>query len=198
MLYDKIVVLSGVDWMNSKRKVGIERELIELKRQLSELKSKNNEISKLASSANTENDATPQMFLLLKYMIEENKRTTMLLKQISDSISRLENEYDTEPMASDQSRNHTQNEIAKQQPIELPLSDIDVKILQLLQLSHNSMACAEDIRDRMNYRGKNAASARLNRLYRLGIIDRYQLGHKVYYKFDAGKATAKTLIVSPP
>ncbi len=198
MLYDKIVVLSGVGGMNAKRRVGIERDLVELKRQVSELKSKNTEINKLASSANSDKDATPQMFLLVKYMIEENKRTTMLLKQISDSISRLENEPDTESMASDQNRYHTQNEVAKQQPIELPLSDIDVKILQLLQLSHNGMACADDIRDRMSYKGKNAASARLNRLYRLGIIDRYQLGHRVYYKFDAGKATAKTLIVSPP
>jgi len=59
------------------------------------------------------------------------------------------------------------------------------------------MACAEDIKREMNYRGRNAASARLNRLHKQGLLDRYQLGHKVYYKYDAGKTT-NTLIVSPP
>jgi hypothetical protein len=59
------------------------------------------------------------------------------------------------------------------------------------------MACAEDIKKHMSYKGKNAASARLNRLFKEGLLDRYQLGHKVYYKYDAGKTT-KTLIVSPP
>ena len=49
----------------------------------------------------------------------------------------------------------------------------------------------------MSYKGRNAASARLNKLYRIGLLERFQLGHKVYYKFDAGKM-ASTLIVSPP
>jgi len=59
------------------------------------------------------------------------------------------------------------------------------------------MACADDVKAGMNYRGRNAASARLNKLYKMGLIDRLQLGHKVFYKFDAGKTT-KILIVSPP
>lgn len=67
--------------------------------------------------------------------------------------------------------------------------------MQIIQIS--GMSCADDIKKQMSYRGRNAASARLNRLYKIGLLERYQLGHKVYYKYDAGK-TADTLIVSPP
>ena len=59
------------------------------------------------------------------------------------------------------------------------------------------IACSEDIQKRMNYKGRNAASARLNKLYKQGLLERYQLGHKVYYKYNAGKAT-NPLIISPP
>ena len=77
----------------------------------------------------------------------------------------------------------------------MPISELDAKILQHIQIK--GMSCADDIKKQMNYRGRNAASARLNRMYKQGLLERHQLGHKVYYKYDAGKA-AKTLIVSPP
>ena len=78
---------------------------------------------------------------------------------------------------------------------EVPISWLDAEILKNVQVL--GMACADDIKKRMNYKGRNAASVRLNRLYRQGVLDRYQLGRKVYYKYDAGKAS-DTLIVSPP
>ncbi len=181
------------DRMRSKKE--IESDIGHLKEQLSELSSKNVEMKKISETNSKEGDAAPQMFLLLKYMIEENKRTTLLLKHISDSISRLEESlddsyYEEEPSEKVKQQNQPQ------QVKELMLSETDTKILQFIQISRNSMSCADEIREKMHYRGRNAASARLNRLYKLGIVDRYQLGHKVYYKFDVGKAT-KTLIVSP-
>ena len=79
--------------------------------------------------------------------------------------------------------------------MEVPLSLLDAKILDFVQT--HTMICADDLMKAMNYRGRNAACARLNRLYREGLLERYQLGHKVFYKFDAGKTT-NTLIISPP
>jgi predicted transcriptional regulator of viral defense system len=79
----------------------------------------------------------------------------------------------------------------------VPLSDIDAKIINFVQVQHNGMVCADEVREFMGYKGNNAACARLNKLYKDGLLDRFQLGHKVYYKFDAGKTT-NTLIISPP
>ena len=59
------------------------------------------------------------------------------------------------------------------------------------------MVCADEVKTLMGYKGRNAACTRLNKLYKDGLLDRYQLGHKVYYKYDAGKTT-NTLIISPP
>ena len=59
------------------------------------------------------------------------------------------------------------------------------------------MLCADDIKEKLHYKGRNAACTRLNRLHKAGLLERHQLGHKVYYKYDAGKAT-KLLILSPP
>ena len=67
---------------------------------------------------------------------------------------------------------------------------------ETIMIQVKGMACAEDIKNAMSYKGLNAASARLNNLFKRGILQRYQLGHKVYYKYDAGKTT-NTLIISP-
>lgn len=177
----------------------IENEIVRLRKQLSDLSVKNTEMGKMTDSASSQsgNDSAKQMFLLLKYMIEENKKTTILLRHISDSINRLEDSLDESYYEEESGPSDQIKQKGAQHVKELVLSDTDAKVLQYIQMSHNSMACADEIKEKMNYSGRNAASARLNRLYKLGIIDRYQLGHKVYYKFDAGKAT-KTLIVSPP
>lgn len=182
--------------MESKTKKEIENDIGRLKKQLSDLTPKNIEMKKFTDPNQKTKDSTSQMFLLLKYMIEENKRTTMLLKHISDSVGKLEDSLEDSYYEDEQIPKAAKQQNSSQQVKELMLSEIDTKILQLIQISHNSMACADEIREQMHYKGRNAASARLNRLYKLGIVDRYQLGHKVYYKFDVGRA-AKILIVSP-
>ena len=123
---------------------------------------------------------------LLKYMTDERERTNKLLTSITSKISKLEEELHTtyEPTAQ---------YIADKR--QVPVSGLDARILNFIQ--SKDMVCADQVRDAMGYRGRNAACSRLNKLYRQGIIERFQLGHKVYYKYDAGKAT-DILIISPP
>jgi hypothetical protein len=175
-----------------KRKVAVE-ELTKIKRQLSDLSAINENMKSLMAEKESSDKTSSQLFTLLKYMIDENKRTTMLLSSMSEMLARVENVV-SEPVEEE---DETEVKAAKDPVKELPISNVDAKILQAIQLSQNSMACADDIRKRMGYNGRNAASARLNRLHKMGAIERLQLGHKVYYKYDAGKAT-NLLIVSPP
>ncbi|MCL4411535.1 hypothetical protein M1329_01195 [Candidatus Marsarchaeota archaeon] len=175
-----------------KRKAAVE-ELTKIKRQLSDLSTMNENMKGLMAEKESSDKTSSQLFTLLKYMIDENKRTTMLLGSISEMLARVESVV-SEPIGTEE---ETEVKASKNAVKELPVSDVDARILQAIQLSPNSMACADDIRKRMNYNGRNAASARLNRLYKMGAIERLQLGHKVYYKYDAGKAT-NLLIVSPP
>ncbi len=186
----------------------IEEEISTLKRQLEQATSKSSEPARLIEQAQKEQDdsenTSKSLFTLLKYMMDENRRTTTLLKGMYDTLVRLEEEllYLEENPGSRVAeqgveapyQNHNQGQQLPQR--EVPLSEIDARLIQNIQLARAGMACAEDLKAKMNYRGRNAVSARLNRLYRMGLLERHQLGKKVYYKFDAGKTT-NTLIISP-
>lgn len=48
-------------------------------------------------------------------------------------------------------------------------------------VSENEKVCAEDIQEKFGYKGKNAASARLSKLYTVGKLEKIQSGRRVYY-----------------
>jgi hypothetical protein len=171
----------------------IENEIHAMKGQLKALNAKESTIGQLITEKAKTEEVGSNLLTLLKYMMDENKKTNMILKGMSDNLERLESNLSTDYYEQEDQVGYLQENtrLAKVQPI----SGLDAKIVQIIQVS--GMACADDIKKQMSYKGRNAASSRLNRLYRLGILERYQLGHKVYYKYDAGKTT-NTLIVSPP
>lgn len=173
----------------------IERELKTIKKYLKAVSANSNASKDLMLQNEKSSETNSNLFALLKYMIDENKKTTMLLKGIAESIGKLE-EAISSPIEEESGENEIST-IPQTNAKEVPLSESDTKIIQAIQLSPHSMACAEDIKVKLGYKGKNGASARLNRLYKMGLLERYQLGKRVYYKYDAGKAT-NTLIISPP
>ena len=182
--------ISGVVRLASKK--SIDDELISIRKQLETIAEKSEQTKAALAEGSKPGDTNSNMFELLKYMIDENRKTTILLKGIFSNLENLSSELRQDNYEEPEA----QAKQDERQPIkEVPISEIDTGIIQLIQVK--GMACADDIKSRLGYRGRNAASARLNNLYRLGILKRYQIGHKVYYKYDAGKAT-DTLIVSPP
>ncbi|VVB76988.1 Uncharacterised protein [uncultured archaeon] len=164
--------------MNSKQ---MEKEIMELKKEL-----------KVAyERSQPELTEGTSMSTLIKYMVDERARTNRILEDITQKIKLLEDEMSALEINGSQMDESTTMQMSR----EIPLSEVDAKMINYVQTK--GMACAEEVREFMAYKGNNAACARLNRLHRLGLLDRLQLGHKVYYKYDAGKAT-NTLIVSPP
>ena len=165
----------------SKKTEQLERELRDLKYEINQLSSK----KKRVLDENTVSS-------LMKQLVEERERSNKLLESITEKIAKLEKEIEVKDY-----KETPEGEIQEFDAVsnrEVPLSELDSKILNFVQ--SKEMICADDLVAFMKYRGRNAACARLNKLYRQGILDRYQLGHKVYYKFDAGKTT-NTLIISP-
>ena len=59
------------------------------------------------------------------------------------------------------------------------LSEVDEEIVAFVKKS--GVACAEDVRRALKYKGKNAASARLNALHRQGVLEKKRAGMKVFY-----------------
>jgi hypothetical protein len=159
----------------------VEKEIEELRKELKVVSEKSHE----------EIPADAGLPTLIKYLVEERGKTNRILENVTQKLKQLEDEISALEISGQQ------EDYAVQSSREVPLSGVDAKLINFVQTRPQGMACAEEVKAYMNYRGNNAACARLNNLHRLGLLDRLQLGHKVYYKYDAGKAI-NTLIVSPP
>jgi hypothetical protein len=178
--------------MRSKKEM--ETEIQSMKKQIENIKdttAKNLDVEAILEGKSRSEEVGSNLLALFKYVMDENRKTNMILKDMHGKLERLESDLNADYYEQDDQARLQENKFAKVQPV----SGLDAKILQIIQIS--GMACADDIKKQMSYRGRNAASARLNRLHKIGLLERYQLGHKVYYKYDAGKTT-NTLIVSPP
>jgi len=98
---------------------------------------------------------------LLYKLLEERENTNRILKNILSKLEKLEGKgvQETRP--------------------EILLSDIDEEILTFVKGQQKTTS--EEVRKRFNYKGKNAASARLNRLFELGLVNKKQVGKKVFF-----------------
>lgn len=179
---------------NNRSRKELENELQTIKRQMGQLTHRNTDVKEMINEKVKSEEIGSNLLSLFKFVMNENRSLKSELKRIADRLDRIDTEHNAEYYEQeDQDQYLQENKLGKVQPI----SGLDAQILQIIQRSGSEMACADDIKKQMNYKGRNAASARLNRLHSMGLLERYQLGHKVYYKFDAGKTT-NTLIVSPP
>jgi hypothetical protein len=98
---------------------------------------------------------------LLYKLLEERENTNRILKNILVKLERLE-----QP---------AKKEISE----EMLLPKVDEDIMKFV--SDKKHATAEEVRKKFNYRGTNAASSRLNRLYQMGLLGKKQVGKSVYF-----------------
>ncbi|VVB58480.1 Uncharacterised protein [Candidatus Anstonella stagnisolia] len=117
---------------------------------------------------------------LMYRTVQEKENANRLLKsilekidakfaQMDERIGRLEEKLKTE--------NRMETEMAGEE-ILLPKQDED--ILGLVR--RKGHVCAEEVRKEFGYKGPNAASARLSKLYQMGLLQKQQVGRRVYYK----------------
>lgn len=100
---------------------------------------------------------------LLYKLLEERENTNRILKNILAKLDSLDN-----------------SKASSYLPQNLPLlPSIDEKILEFMRAE--GKVTAEDVRKRFKYKGKNAASARLNKLYELNLVEKKQVGKKVFF-----------------
>ena len=131
-----------------------------------------------------------QSSTLIRFLLEERDRTNRIeraLASLAEQVRKLaeiddHGQYSQMPMGGQ---------------AEVMVSTLDGRILDFIKGKQNEMICADDLKEFMNYKGRNAACSRLKKLENMGFLYKFQLGHKVYYKYDAGKTT-NALIISPP
>jgi len=92
-------------------------------------------------------------------LLEERENTNRILKNV---LARLD-ELEGKTPAGD----------------ETMLPEVDEQILAFVK--ELGKATAENVREKFDYKGKNAASARLNRLCDIGLLKKKQVGKKVFF-----------------
>jgi hypothetical protein len=110
--------------------------------------------------------------VMLYSMAEERKSTNLIIKDLNAKIDLLVNE-----MSKLKGREAPTQMPA--QPIFNP-SERDQEVLDYVKTK--GKVCAEDMQAKFKYKGKNAASARLSKLYHEGRLEKEYAGRKVYYK----------------
>ncbi len=102
---------------------------------------------------------------LVYKLLEERENTNRILKNLLAKLETLE------------AKLGGTSTIQKQEEMLLP--EIDEQILSFVK--EQGKATAETVRAHFNYKGTNAASSRLNRLYDIGMLEKKQVGKKVFF-----------------
>lgn len=118
---------------------------------------------------------------MLNQLGEERRSTNALLKEINVKLEKI---FELEARLRELERRLStkQVEAPAQQRAETPLqmlSSTDEKILEFVK--QNRRACAEELQRQLNYKGRNAASSRLNALWKQGLLDKKYAGKVVYF-----------------
>lgn len=101
-------------------------------------------------------------------LLEERENTNRILKTLMKRIEDLEGKV-----------KQVEKEEGKLEERTELLPEVDQKIMGTIR--ELGKATAQEIQGKLNYKGRNGASARLNRLYSLGLLDKKQVGRKVYF-----------------
>ncbi|MFH1199656.1 MAG: hypothetical protein V1708_01165 [Candidatus Micrarchaeota archaeon] len=117
---------------------------------------------------------------MLHRLSEEKASSNLVLREINAKLDRLLSLEERmarleAALAAPAGKQVQENAVAKAEF----LPEIDASILEFVQKS--GKACAEQVMAQFNYKGSNAASSRLNRMAREGLLRKIQVGRKVYF-----------------
>ncbi|MFH1100195.1 MAG: hypothetical protein V1722_04920 [Candidatus Micrarchaeota archaeon] len=114
---------------------------------------------------------------LLHKLTEERQSTNLLLREINAKLDKLgEMEKKFSELEAKINKVNAQKVPAKSKM----LPEVDEAIIAFIK--SKSAVCAEDVQEEFKYKGKNAASARLNRLCSLGVLKKSQVGKRVFFE----------------
>ena len=107
---------------------------------------------------------------LLHKLAEERQSTNLLFKNLLEKLESLEAK-----VAS------LEGKLVKTPEVnEASLSETDEKIIAFVKA--RGKACAEELQKKFGYKGRNAASSRLNALFKQNLLAKTYAGKTVYFK----------------
>jgi hypothetical protein len=107
--------------------------------------------------------------VMLYTLAEEKKSGNLIIKELNAKLDLLVSKV-----------SQLEKQAPKEAPTQAGMSERDLEVLN--HVKRHGRTCAEDLQTVFGYRGKNAASARLSKLFHEGVLEKEYAGRKVYYK----------------
>ena len=117
---------------------------------------------------------------LLYNIASEKKSYNLVVKDINAKFDQIGEKLDRIATLLERMNQKKEETVVNERRTEnLEISDRDKEILDFVKA--RKRVCADDVQDRFQYKGRNAASARLHRLYRDKVLEKVHAGRNVYY-----------------
>ncbi len=114
---------------------------------------------------------------LMNSVATERENSNRLLKTLVERLDAKFGELDARLTALE--GGHAAAHGAQDGEGEILLPAVDEEMLRFVKEKRH--VSAEEVKRRFNYKGKNAASARLNKLFAMGLLSKRQVGRAVLY-----------------
>lgn len=112
---------------------------------------------------------------LLNKLSEDRQSTNLLFKQILEKLDKIATAFEETSRVSD--AGNFQNAVLQTAPVLLAKVDESISAF----VKKQGKVSAQIVAEKFKYRGKNAASARLNRLVDKGLLVKQQVGKEVFF-----------------
>ena len=129
---------------------------------------------------------------MLFSLAEERKSTNLVMKSINGKFDHLTNRFDK--FESLITKLDLISKQLKELNEKMESGDIDTKTITNISerdeeildfVKKHTRVCADDIQQEFKYKGRNAASARLSKLFGRSILEKEYVGRKVFYKLKS-------------
>jgi len=115
---------------------------------------------------------------MLYTLVEERKSGNLVIRDINAKFDSILEKL--KEISIRLNELESRSDIPLMEHATFELSDRDKEILDYV--TKNERVCADDIQEKFEYRGRNAASARLSKLFRERLLEKVYVGRKVYYQ----------------
>jgi predicted HTH transcriptional regulator len=115
---------------------------------------------------------------MLYTIAEERKNGNLVIRDINAKFDNILERLQGISMRLDELDSRLDTPLGEGAKFEI--SDRDREILNYV--TNNKRVCADDLQENFQYRGRNAASARLSKLFRENLLEKVYVGRKVYYQ----------------
>ena len=113
---------------------------------------------------------------MLFNIAEEKKSSNLVVRDINGKFDILVEKLNAITKELRELNEKFSTNYAKQ---KLDLSERDNEVYDFV--NEKGRVCADDVQENFKYKGRNAASARLSKLFKYGTVEKTYVGKKVYY-----------------